>query len=432
MLYISLSEMYNAYSILMGELELERIILHSDINSCYASIEHLYHPELHGKPVAVGGNEELRHGIILAKDEMAKKCGIKTGMTLWQARRLCPDITILEPRMECYFEFSKQVQEIYAEYTDKREPFGIDESWLDLTGCVKARDGAKIAGEINRRVREELGVTVSVGVSWNKTFAKLGSDYKKPDAVTVIDKQVYKQLVWPLHVSEMLFVGRQTTKKLAAMGINTIGEIAKAPPEILRKRLGKMGTSIHARANGWDVSPVRHCDLKPPPKSISNSTTTPCDLTCDEQVRVTLMSLAETIALRAREQGYMFQLVSISVRDASSLGWCGHQMKLAHPTDITRELFQVAWGLFKELHKWPKPIRGLGLHVSELSNAGKPEQLDMFDDFEKRDRERRLDAAIDSMRKKYGYMSIQRGTVHGDKILGSLNAYDDRVGVFHR
>jgi len=411
---------------------MERVILHSDINSCYASIEHMYHPELYGKPVAVGGNEAERHGIILAKDEMAKKCGVKTAMTLWEARRLCPELTILEPRMDLYYSFTQQVQEIYARYTDLREPFGLDESWLDLTGCIAAGDGGAVAREINRRVREELGVTVSVGVSWNKAFAKLGSDYKKPDAVTVIDKSVYKELVWPLSVSELLFVGRATTKKLDTMGIRTIGELAKTPSDILHRRLGKAGLTIHAYANGMDASPVRRYDLKPPPKSIGNSTTTPHDLTNDRQVRVTLTTLVEAVSQRLREQGYLCQVVEISVRDSKELSWCSRQLKLDRPTDITRELLFVVLRLFAELHSWPKTIRSMGVRVSELIPVGRPEQLDMFFDFEKRDKARELDAAIDRMRGKYGYMSVQRGTIFSDKALGALNAYDDRIGVFYR
>ena len=411
---------------------MERVILHSDINSCYASIEHLYHPELHGKPVAVGGNEAERHGIILAKDDIAKKCGIQTGMTLWEAKRLCPELTILEPRMKLYYEFTQQVNDIYADYTDLREPFGLDESWLDLTGCISAKDGEAAAKDIGMRIKNELGVTVSIGVSWNKPFAKLGSDYKKPDAVTVIDKNRYKDIAWPLPVSDLLYVGRQTTKKLDIMGIKTIGELAGAPPEILSKRFGKAGLTIYRYANGLDRSPVRRYDLKPPPKSIGNSTTTPRDLTNYEEVKVTLTSLVETVAQRLREQGYLARVLEVSVRDSKELSWCSRQLKLERYTDITRELLSTALQLFTELHSWPKTIRSIGMRVSDMIPVGRHEQMDIFFDFEKRDRERELDSAIDRMREKYGYMSIQRGTIFSDKALGKLNAYEDRIGVFYR
>ena len=235
---------------------MDRVILHSDINACYASVELLFHPELRGKPVAVGGDEEKRHGIVLAKSEEAKRAGIKTGMTLWQARSLCPELVVLSPHFERYIHYSREVQRIYSDYTDRREPFGIDESWLDITGCLRAGEGLSAAREINRRVKRELGLTVSVGVSWNKVFAKLGSDYRKPDAVTLISRDNYRDIVWPLPAEELLYVGRSTRVKLAALGIKTIGDIARADCRMLKLRLGKMGELLHCYANGLDDSPV--------------------------------------------------------------------------------------------------------------------------------------------------------------------------------
>ena len=213
---------------------MDRVILHSDINSCYASVERLYKPELEGKPFAVCGSQEMRHGIVLAKDETAKHAGVKTGMAIWQARQLCPELEVVEPHFERYAKYSAMVREIYAEYTDLCEPFGIDESWLDITNCLACPDPVKTADEIRRRVREETGLTVSVGVSWNKVLAKLGSDYKKPDAVTVIDREHFKSMVWGLPASDMLMVGRSTRRELARMGIQTIGEIARTDPESAR------------------------------------------------------------------------------------------------------------------------------------------------------------------------------------------------------
>lgn len=214
---------------------MDRVILHSDINSCYASVERLYKPELEGKPFAVCGSQEMRHGIVLAKDETAKRAGVKTGMAIWQARQLCPELEVVEPHFERYTKYSAMVREIYAEYTDLCEPFGIDESWLDITNCLACPDPVKTADEIRRRVRAETGLTVSVGVSWNKVLAKLGSDYKKPDAVTVIDREHFKSMVWGLPASDMLMVGRSTRRELARMGIQTIGEIARTDPELLRQ-----------------------------------------------------------------------------------------------------------------------------------------------------------------------------------------------------
>ena len=389
---------------------MDRVILHSDINSCYASIELLYHPHLRGRPLAVGGSQEDRHGIILAKEELAKRCGVRTGMTIWQAKRLCPELVVLPPRMDLYIKFSQDVQKIYAEYTDLKEPFGIDECWLDLTGCVAPEKGEAVAIEIGNRVKKDMGVTVSIGVSWNKVFAKLGSDYKKPDAVTVIDRAGYKNIVWPLPVKELLYVGPSTSKKLRAMGIDTIGRLAAADPEALRLRLGKMGLVIHSFANGLDDSPVLREDLVPPIKSMGNSTTTPRDLVNDREVQVTLTALAESVGMRLRENGFMGRTVEISVRD-SSLHWRSRQSKLPYATDITREIADISFGLFKSLHVWPTPVRSLGIRCTELVSANFPEQLSLFSDHGKRDRQRQLDRVMDDIRRRHGFEIIQRAAV---------------------
>ena len=221
----------------------DRVILHSDINCCYASIEHLHHPELAGKPLAVGGDPEARHGIVLTADYIAKKYGVKTGMALWQAKQVCPDITFVSPRIDLYLRFSRMAHEIYAEYTDRQEPYGIDECWLDVTGSSSLKgDGLLIAQEISRRMKSELGITVSVGVSFNKIFAKLGSDYKKPDAITTMYKSEFKQKAWSLPVADLLYVGKSTNRKLALFGIKTIGDLARADEDVLNSHLGKIGS----------------------------------------------------------------------------------------------------------------------------------------------------------------------------------------------
>lgn len=250
---------------------MSRTILHSDCNCFYASVELLHHPELRGKPVAVGGDPEARHGIVLTADYTAKRCGVKTGMALWQAKQICPDITFLPPRMDLYLRFSRMAQEIYAEYTDQREPYGIDESWLDVTDSVSIKgDGYQIAQEISSRMKKELGITVSVGVSFNKIFAKLGSDYKKPDAITTMNKDEYKEKAWPLPVSDLLYVGSATNKKLKSMGIHTIGDLAETDERFLNRRLGKMGNILWAFANGYDDSPVKLENTSAPIKSVGN------------------------------------------------------------------------------------------------------------------------------------------------------------------
>ena len=297
----------------------ERTILHSDINSCYASIELLHRPELRGRPVAVGGNPlsaayyngisdmpgdalaargdslgdpQARHGIVLTADYVAKHRGVKTGMALWQAKQVCPDITFVPPRMDLYLRFSKMAHEIYSEYTGRQEPYGIDESWLDVTDSATIKgDGLRIATEISRRMKAELGITVSIGVSFNKIFAKLGSDYKKPDAITTMYADEFQSKAWPLPVGDLLYVGRSTERKLRSIGITTIGELARCEERILRAKFGKMGSILWAFANGFDDSPVRIENTAAPIKSVGNSTTSPRDLETDEDVKIVLYVL---------------------------------------------------------------------------------------------------------------------------------------------
>lgn len=386
---------------------MERVILHSDINACYVSIELLERPELRGKPVAVGGDVEARHGIILAKSEEAKRCGVKTGMVLWQAKQLCPELVVLRPHYEKYERYSHACRAIYSGYTDLQEPFGLDESWLDITGCHAHKDGYLAAEDIRRRIRRELGLTVSVGVSWNKPFAKLGSDYRKPDAVTVFDRDNFREAIWPLPVSALLFAGPASTRTLGAMGIRTIGELAGADPETLRLRMGKAGVTLYRYANGWDDSPVRRFDCLPPAKSIGNSTTPPRDMVCDEDVKAVMLALAEEVGGRLREARLRTKLVEIAVRDAADLHWTSHQAVLDRPTDLTRELYQRAMTLFREVHAWPGPLRGLGLRTAALSPADAPEQTDLFTDYARLDGLRRIDAAVDAVRAKYGRKCIR-------------------------
>ena len=295
---------------------MNRTILHSDCNCFYVSVELLHHLELRGKPVAVGGDPEARHGIVLTADYTAKRYGVKTGMALWQAKQVCPDITFLPPRMDLYLRFSRMAQEIYADYTDKREPYGIDESWLDVTDSATLKgDGFHIAQEISSRMKKELGITVSVGVSFNKIFAKLGSDYKKPDAITTMYEDEFQRKAWCLPVSNLLYVGNATNKKLYSMGIRTIGDLAKSDETLLVRKLGKMGSILWAFANGYDESPVKLENTSAPVKSVGNSTTTPRDMETDEDVRIVLYILAESVAARLRENGFRCRTVEISVRD---------------------------------------------------------------------------------------------------------------------
>ncbi len=387
---------------------MDRAILHSDINSCYASVERLYMPELEGKPFAVCGSQELRHGIVLAKDETAKRAGVKTGMAIWQARQLCPELRIVEPHFERYAKYSAIVRGIYAEYTDLCEPFGIDECWLDITNCLACPDPYRTADEIRRRVKNETGLTVSVGVSWNKVLAKLGSDYKKPDAVTVIDREHFKSMVWGLPASDMLMVGRSTRRELARMGIRTIGEIALSDPELLRARFGKGGAALWRYANGMDDSRVRRAGEEEPPQSVGNSVTLACDVVSERQARVTLLMLAESVASRLRRQKLRCRTVEIALRGADDLRWETHRVRLRYASDVTSELADCAFELVRQSHDFSSPLRSMGLRGLELVHADGEEQLDMFVDYVNLNKQRGIDAAVDGIRAKYGADSICR------------------------
>lgn len=410
-----------------GEKVSERTILHSDANCFYASVEHLHHPELSGKPIAVGGDPEARHGIVLTADYIAKKYGVKTGMALWQAKQLCPEITFVPPRMDLYLRFSKMANEIYSEYTDLREPYGIDESWLDVTSSVSIKgDGDKIARKISERMKFELGITVSIGISFNKIFAKLGSDYKKPDAITTMYKDEFKQKAWNLPASDLLYVGRSTNAKLKRIGIKTIGDVARTDKEILHSIFGKMGYVLWSFANGYDDSPVKKENTLAPVKSIGNSTTTPRDLECDEDVRLTIFILAESVAARLREHGFKCRVVEISIRDNELYSFT-RQKKIDHATNITGEIAEYAYGLFKENYDWRKNIRSVGVRGADLVTADYMEQLDLFHSEELREKQMKADSAVDDIRRRFGFYSVQRGLMYRDRLLSAVNAKEDHT-----
>lgn len=406
---------------------MDRVILHSDMNSFYASVEMLHHPELEGQPIAVVGDPEARHGIVLTANYIAKRKGVKTGMALWQARQCCPQMVFLPPRMDLYIRFSNLAHEIYADYTDKIEPFGIDECWLDCTETTGIKgDGLTIAREISDRIKYELGITVSIGVSWNKIFAKLGSDYKKPDAITVFSKENYKEILWNLPVGDLLYIGRSTKRKLYKLGIFTIGELAQTEPAILEQHLGKMGMIIYSFANGWDDSPVAVEGYQAPIKSIGNSTTTPRDLENDLDVWIILMALSESVAARLRENGFKCNVVEVSIRD-NGLYHFTRQRKLKQATNITDEIAKSAYALFKENYKWEHPIRSLGVRGSDLVTADVPVQLDLFMSQERKEKQEKMDRAVDEIRRRFGYYSVQRAVMYRDRNLAKLDAKKDHT-----
>ena len=418
-----------------GDAQVERTIFHIDMNSFYASVECLHRPELRDKPVAVGGDVEKRRGIILAKNEHAKKFGIKTGEVIWQARQKCPELVVLPPRFDLYLRFSRMAREIYADYSDQIESFGIDEAWVDVTGTPKLAElGAEaLAHEIRKRVKFELGVTVSVGVSFNKIFAKLGSDYKKPDAVTVFTRGNFREKIWPLPASELLYVGPATRRKLKSYGIETIGQLAQTPPETLRKWFGKWGLVLSSFANGLDTSPVARTGEEALIKSVGNSTTAPRDLTCDEDASIIFWMLAESVAERLREGGFMCRTVQITLRDNELFSF-ERQMKLPEPTFLASELHAAAMRLLRAHYNWRRPLRSVGIRGTDLVPATTPVQLSLFENPEKQIRRARLEQAMDEIRRRFGHYAIGRAGTYVDPTLTQINAKDEHtihpVGCF--
>lgn len=390
--------------------ELMRNILHCDMNAFYASVEVQRHLELRGRPVAVCGSQEERHGIVLTANYVAKPKGVKTGMAIWQAKEVCPDLVILPPDMAEYIRISRYAREIYEDYTDQVEPFGLDENWLDVTGSVGLYvSPMTIAKEISGRIKKELGITASIGVANNKVTAKLGSDYRKPDAITRIEQDNYKEVVYPLPVEDLLYVGPATSRKLRAVGISTIGHLAECPVEFLERRLGKMGIILHMFANDQDVSPVQRTDHIPNIKSVGNSATTPRDLVSEADVQLMLLLLAESVCTRMRELASRCTVVEISVRDSELRTYCW-QKKLPRPSCSSQELAEVGLSLFRRSYDWARPIRSIGIRGAGLVEAAE-QQLSLYADDRRRDKWEQIDRAVDCLRERYGYMSIRRAMV---------------------
>lgn len=339
----------------------QRHILHCDCNCFYASVEMQEHPELRGKSIAVCGDPEARHGIVLTASYPAKRMGVKTGMPIWEAKQHCRDLIIVPASYGKYQKYSGYVREVFNDYTDQVESFGLDEAWLDITGSVGLFGSpVKIAKEISARIKRELGITVSIGVSFNKITAKLGSDYKKPDAITIIEPENYKEIVYPLPAGDLLYVGAATQRKLGSYGIRTIGQLAETNPETLKGWFGVMGYTLSAFARGLDQTPVAKQNAHTAIKSVGNSATTPRDLTTDEDVWLMLVLLSESVAMRMRDLGSKCNVVEIYVRDNELSGFT-RRRKLDSPTNVSIEIARIAFDLFKRNYSWPKPLRGIGV-----------------------------------------------------------------------
>ena len=399
---------------------MERVILHCDQNCFFASVELLSHPDLRDVPMAVCGDPASRHGIILAKNEPAKRFGIQTAETVWQARRKCPSLVLLPPHHKLYREYSVRVNELYGQYTDLVEPFGIDESWLDITGSMHlfGGDPVAIADELRRRVREELGLSISVGVSFNKIFAKLGSDYKKPDATTLISPENWQEIVWSLPVGAMLFVGRSAQRTLAQYGVETIGQLAACRPEMIEQLLGKLGRQLHEYANGLDRSPVRPQAEREPVKSVGNGTTFPHDLTRWEEVQRGLAVLSDSVAMRLRQQGLYCGGVSVSLRNAQ-FRTVSRQMRLPAPTHLMKDIWQAAMELTRRLWKAPEPVRMLTVTALDITDSADSfQQLALLEApvvSRQQEKQEKLERTMDAIRGKYGRKAISFGLPGEDR-----------------
>ena len=397
------------------------------MNNFFASVECRLNPSLKGHPVAVCGDPERRHGIVLAKSYEAKRFGVKTGEALWEAMEKCPDLVCVAPHYDKYEEYSKAAREIYAGYTDLVESYGMDECWLDVTASRRLfGDGETIANGIREKIKRELGVTVSVGVSFNKVFAKLGSDMKKPDATTVIDREHFKSVVWPLPVGELLYVGRATTEKLVRYGITTIGALAATPPETLRLLFGKNGDMLWTFANGLDVSPVSNIAAKSLIKSVSCGNTSPRDLVTLRDVETALLPLCSTVSSRLRKYGFLCETVQLYIRDFELHG-TARQKKLPRPGRTSSEIFKTALELFKENHTSGKPVRSLSVSASNLIYKEEI-QLSLDPVIMREQRREMAECAVDRINERFGKGAVVRGVYLADPELTSLHIHS---GVEH-
>jgi len=401
----------------------DKVILHCDLNNFFASVEMLQNPELRGKAIAVCGDPAKRHGIVLAKSEPAKKLGVKTGMPIWQAKQLCPGIIIVATNHANYTKYSRIVQDLYYRYTDLVEPFGGDEAWLDVTKSLSMlkMTGRQVADEIRRVIREEVGLTASVGVSWNKTFAKLGSDMKKPDATTVVDRNNYKDLIYPLAVTDMLYVGKRSANAMERMNICTIGDLANANPDILAGHFGINAHKMIEMARGDDPDPVNDFHHKREIKSVGNGTTLPHDLTTIAQIEQVVYLLSEEVGFRMRKKHVKGTTINLSVR-GENLTWSGAQETIAEPTCSAQTIQAFAMQIFKKHWRLPNPVHSIRVAVSNLTHDTNRQMSFWGDDNEQHND--KVSAVFDQIRKKYGTESIMFGTGIAGEFKLEFEVYD--------
>lgn len=376
------------------------------MNSCYASIECSLNPDLKGKAVAVGGSVEERHGIILAKTPEAKKYGVTTGEAIWQAKKKCPELIIVEPHFDIYMKYSRLAREIYRRYTDRIEPMGLDEAWCDITGSILVFGSVQnITDEIRRAFREELGITVSIGVSYNKIFAKLGSDLAGCDEVVTITEDNFKEIVWPLPVSSIMGVGKNTAKKLNSYAIKTIGDLARRPADWLKLVFGVHGEDMWRYANGFDNSPVAPDSYEREIKSVGHGITCKEDLVCDEEVWKVFLALAQNVSKRLKEEKLEAKAVQIGVRD-KELSNIQCQCEIPLPTQSAFEIAKTALELFKKNYSWRKEVRALTVRAINLQDENTPLQLDLSGEYKKSEKQKKIDDTVMSLRERFGKNAV--------------------------
>lgn len=387
---------------------MDRTILHCDLNNFYASVECSQNPILWTKPVAVAGNPRTRHGIILAKNEIAKARGVKTAQTIWEAKRLCPNLICLPPQFDLYQQYSRRVREIYKRFTDQVESFGPDECWLDVTHSTKLfGTGEQIADTLRALVKAETGLTISVGVSFNKYFAKLGSDLKKPDATTVISRENFREKIWHLPANNLIFIGKKTYQKLNRLNIFTIKDLAMASESLLSQQFGILGPQYKKVAMGLDDTEIMHQDFLEKTKSIGNGMTAIKDLHTREEVEAMVHTLAEKVTFRMREAKLVGKTATLGLRN-SDLSTNSHSITYPEFTDDAITFAEMCMQIFDKF--WSPhdlSIRAVRISMSNLDNVDRAQQINLFS-AGKQEKEKRLNSSLDAIRKKYGFYAVRR------------------------
>lgn len=398
---------------------MDRIIFHIDVNSAFLSWEAVYRLHIRGEktdlreiPSAVAGDVKKRHGIILAKSTPAKKYGVRTGDTINDALKLCPNLVLVPPHYDLYESCSNAMMEILKEFSPCVEQYSVDEAFCDMTGTIGLYGSAVVAATLLKdKIYNELGFTVNVGISSNKILAKMASDFKKPNMVHTLFPEEIEQKMWTLPVGDLFFVGHATKRKLLDLGIHTIGELAKTDPDILKAHFKKFGEVIYAFANGIDPTAV--ADEAPPNKGYGNSTVIAFDVDDGSTARMVLLSLAEKVCTRLRADDVMATVVAVSIVDIY-FRHASHQMTLISPTNITNEVYKAACRLFDDL--WDgTPIRQLGIHTSKVVRGETHKQINLFE-MNRYEKLAKLDAVVDKIRERYGEDSVRRAIFLGGPI----------------